>query len=59
MRCPYRKTIVRQPEIREGVKIRFEREAEEFGECYQEECPFFVKYGNGEKDCKRAQEEKQ
>lgn len=57
MKCPYRKTIVHQPEIREGDKIRFERQTEEFGECYESECPFFRTRPDGEKDCRKAARE--
>lgn len=57
MKCPYRKTIVHWPEIRDGEKIRFARDTEEFGECYEEKCPFFEKYENGEKDCRKAARE--
>ena len=57
MKCPYRKETIIQPEIREGEKIRFERHTEEFCNCYQEECPFFVKYGNGEEGCRKAKRE--
>ena len=45
MKCPYRKETIIQPEIRDGEKIRFERHTEEFCDCYQEECPFFMKQG--------------
>ena len=63
MICPYRKVIVHQPEIREGEKIRYQREYEEFADCYGKECPFYGEYWtNGDETdihgvCKRASKE--
>lgn len=52
MKCPYRKNIVHQPDRNEHYIRYFAQDIEEFGNCYENECPFYV-----DKRCYKAEME--
>lgn len=52
MVCPYRKVIVHKPEYTDDKGTIFQREEEEFGECYGSQCPLFDNWG---RKCKRGE----
>ena len=41
MKCPFRKTIIHAPERKQNYAHFFANDIEEFGDCYEEECPYY------------------
>lgn len=42
MKCPYRKTVIHQPDRTEGYTRYFSKDIEEFSECYENKCPLYI-----------------
>ena len=49
MKCPYRKSIIHAPKRTEGYYEKFPKDIEEFGDCYEKDCPFYI-----DKKCARV-----
>lgn len=52
MKCPFRKTVIHQPDRTEGYTRHFAQDIETYPDCYENQCPF---YFSGQ--CMRAEAE--
>ena len=42
MKCPYRKTVIHQREYQRNYVTHFARDIEEYQDCYENQCPFYI-----------------
>jgi len=57
MKCPYRKEVIHYPEQTIGYVKEYARDIEEFADCYEKECPFYMTIANGRYYCAMASSE--
>ena len=57
MKCPYRKEITHYSERESGYVIYPAKDVEEFADCYEKECPFYMTIANGRYYCAMASSE--
>lgn len=42
MKCPYRKIVIHQPDRMYGDTRKFAVDTEEYPNCYENKCPFYI-----------------
>ena len=63
MKCPYRKIIIKRPEMKANYTVKFAQDIEEFADCYEGQCFFWGDYKchkaiadmRGGEECTKAQ----
>lgn len=41
MKCPYQTRVIHKPEYTENYKKHYAMDITEFGDCIEEECPYY------------------